>query len=166
MDRPSKLEIFLKIVHLISKRSTCKKYKVGCIIVDTVTSNIISVGYNGTPKGYTHCSSIKTDDHEIGCLEIHAEVNALAKARNPEGHETAIYVTHKPCLNCAKTILAFKQTLNITSIVYMFDFVDKTAKEENISIEGFLTHNGISISSISIPMLETITNNKGSQDLC
>lgn len=145
MSRPGRLETFLKIALIVSERSTCKKYKVGCIIVDNDNDNIISIGYNGTPSGCTHCADIESEDHKLGALELHAEINALAKVRNIDKHPLVIYNTHKPCLNCAKTIVAFKEHLNIVSIVYMFDFKDKYADEEDIEVESFLASNGISI---------------------
>jgi len=163
MERPGNLEIFARIALIVSERSTCKKYKVGCIIVDEEANNILSIGYNGTPSGYPHCNRDEEQLHKMGSLEIHAEVNALAKVKNPEKHELTIYVTHKPCLNCAKTILAFKNILNIKTIVYMFNFRDRIAIEEKISITDFLSQNGISLYTLDDDLLNLI-NKKNKED--
>ncbi len=99
-------EYFLKIAETVSTRATCKRLKVGSVIVKD--KQIISTGYNGSPSGTSHCT-------DIGCLiinnscqrTIHAETNAIIQAAkhgvNING--SSIYVTHQPCLNCLKHIL-------------------------------------------------------------
>ncbi|MCK4433225.1 MAG: hypothetical protein KAV48_04750, partial [Methanomicrobia archaeon] len=45
---------FMKIAELVKERSTCIKQKVGAVLVKD--KHIISTGYNGAPKGVTHCT--------------------------------------------------------------------------------------------------------------
>jgi len=52
-ERPSWDEYFTTIAVLTSKRSNCIKRKVGCIVVKD--QRILSLGYNGTPKGVRNC---------------------------------------------------------------------------------------------------------------
>ena len=45
---------FMKIAEIVKERSTCVKQKVGAVLVKD--KHIISTGYNGAPKGVTHCT--------------------------------------------------------------------------------------------------------------
>lgn len=51
--RPDWDTYFLELAHLVSKRSTCLRRKVGAVIVKD--KHILSTGYNGAPKGISHC---------------------------------------------------------------------------------------------------------------
>lgn len=103
--------MFFGICETIRKRSTCRRGKVGCIIVKD--SRIVSMGYNGAPPGAPHCIEIGCDveenNHEAGCQRsIHAEANAIAHAArvgtSTEGG--TLYSTHSPCLKCAQLIVS------------------------------------------------------------
>lgn len=103
--------MFLEICETIRNRSTCKRGKVGCVIVKD--SRIVSMGYNGAPPGAPHCfelgCEVEENNHEAGCQRsIHAEANAIAFAAragvSTEGGE--IYCTHAPCLKCAQLIVS------------------------------------------------------------
>lgn len=104
---------------LLSLRSTCSRLEVGATIVRD--KRIIAGGYNGSVSGDSHCideGCYVVDNH---CVRtIHAEMNAIlqcAKFGVPtEGSE--IYVTHFPCLPCAKMILQ----AGISKIYYLNDY--------------------------------------------
>jgi len=93
-----------------SQLSSARRLKVGCVIVKNDT--IIGIGYNGMPSGWTNeCEYDYVND--IGELilktkpeALHAESNALAKvARSTNSSDGAmLFVTHAPCLDCAKLI--------------------------------------------------------------
>src|SRR5690348_5306194 len=91
--RPEWNEYFMIMAYLISKRSTCERLHVGCIIVRD--NRIISTGYNGHIKGAPHNSNI-VDGHEQ--MTIHAEVNAItdAASRGVKIEGATAYVTHYP----------------------------------------------------------------------
>lgn len=100
----------------LSKLSYAKRKKVGCLIVKD--TQIISEGYNGTPKGfsneceyYDHLDQYKTREQVL-----HAESNAIAKlARSTNNSDgSTMYVTMAPCLECAKLIIQ----AGITRVVY------------------------------------------------
>ena len=55
-ERPSYDEYFMEMAHVISKRSTCIRRKVGAILVKD--KHILSTGYNGAPKGLKHCKEV------------------------------------------------------------------------------------------------------------
>ena len=90
--------------------STAERLKVGAIAVKD--NRIISIGYNGMPSGWSNeCEEIhfteNDEPYKVTKPEvIHAEQNLIAKlARSNEcGKDAEIYVTHAPCLQCAKQI--------------------------------------------------------------
>lgn len=98
-------EYFAAQALLIANRSTCKRAKVGVVLVKD--NKVISTGYNGSVSGTEHCI-----DHECLVIEghcvrtLHAEVNAILQGAErgvPKGFTA--YVTHFPCLNCTKQLL-------------------------------------------------------------
>jgi len=114
--RPSWEQIFVQITELIAKRSTCIRLQVGAVLVRD--NRIISMGYNGVTSGHEHCNEIfknetvnseefKKKHAEFSKNEIHAESNAIAFSAK-EGQSTNdcdLYVTHAPCIDCAKLIV-------------------------------------------------------------
>ena len=75
IDRLSWDNYFTFIALLASKRSSCKRLNVGCIIVKN--SRIVTTGYNGFLKGAPHISRI-VNGHEQ--FTVHAEQNAICDA--------------------------------------------------------------------------------------
>ena len=91
--RPSYDEYFMKMAHVVSKRSTCIRRKVGAILVKD--KHILSTGYNGAPKGLKHCSEVgclreeqnvpSGERYEL-CESVHAEILPnVARANAPLG---------------------------------------------------------------------------------
>lgn len=113
--RPTWNEYFKEIVQITSKRSPCKRLHVGCLLVKD--NRIISQGYNGFLSGLPH-TSIIVDNHEIST--IHAEQNALMDCakRGVSSNGCTAYITHYPCLNCAKLLYA----AGIKHIYYIHDY--------------------------------------------
>ena len=110
------IDAYMDVAHRFAQLSTAKRLQVGAIIVKD--DRIISIGYNGMPSGWTneceyeHCEidpsghgehhySMKTKPEVI-----HAEANAIAKlAKSPEsGVGSTMFLTHAPCIDCAKQI--------------------------------------------------------------
>lgn len=89
----------------VSKLSTAKRLQVGAIIVKD--DRVISLGYNGTPSGWDNsCEELINGELKTKPEVLHAETNAVAKlAKSTEsGDGAALFVTHAPCLDCAKLI--------------------------------------------------------------
>lgn len=105
--RPSWDEYFMATAHLIASRSPCERLHVGCVIVSAGErrNRIVAAGYNGFLPGTPHVSRVR-DDHEQGT--VHAEQNAIADAarRGSSLDGCVAYVTHFPCINCAKILAA------------------------------------------------------------
>jgi dCMP deaminase len=112
--RPSWDEYFVEIARQVATRSTCLRRSVGALIVRD--KRILSTGYNGAPRGVAHCDEtgclraklgIPSGQRQEICRGLHAEQNAIIQAAlhgvSVEGG--SIYVTHQPCITCAKMII-------------------------------------------------------------
>ena len=96
-----------KIAHMKSafnyaECSTASRLQVGCVLVKD--NRILSIGYNGMPSGWTN--ECETEDNVTKPEVLHAETNAIAKlARCSEhGEGATAFVTHQPCMDCAKLL--------------------------------------------------------------
>ena len=109
-------EYFMSISLLVSCRSCCERLHVGCVIVDK-DNHIVSVGYNGFLAGAPHTSRVR-DNHEQST--VHAEQNAISYAAKcgVSVNNCIAYISHYPCINCAK-ILA---SSGIKQIYYHNDY--------------------------------------------
>jgi len=96
----------MRAVHIYAECSTAVKLKVGALIVKD--ERIISIGYNGMPSGWDNVCEFTQEDGSLKTRPevLHAESNAIAKlARSSESGEGAvIFITHAPCIDCAKLI--------------------------------------------------------------
>lgn len=105
--RPSWDEYFMATAKLIASRSNCERLNVGCVIVTggERKNRLVAAGYNGFLPGSPHVSRIR-DNHEQAT--VHAEQNAIADAarRGSSVEGCVAYVTHYPCINCAKILAA------------------------------------------------------------
>nr|SUY83260.1 cytidine and deoxycytidylate deaminase [Clostridioides difficile] len=54
--RPSWDEYFMEIAEVVKKRSTCIRRQVGAVIVRD--KQILTTGYNGSPRNLEHCENI------------------------------------------------------------------------------------------------------------
>ena len=124
---------YMDVAVRFSQLSYAKRLQVGAIIVKE--NRIISLGYNGTPAGWDNeceyeeeilVSELRkgTWVEKTGQLKtkpevLHAERNALDKlARCHEsGNGASMFVTHSPCLECAKSIFG----AGITHVYYKND---------------------------------------------
>jgi dCMP deaminase len=104
-NRPNIHEYAMNIAKAVATRATCFRKKVGAVIM--LDNKILSTGYNGAPCGLPDCFELKACGKEEGCRAVHAEQNAIIfAAKNGVAiKDASIYVTHAPCLNCAKLII-------------------------------------------------------------
>ena len=113
------MDAHMKAAEVYSQLSSAKRLQVGCVVVKDNT--IIGIGYNGMPSGWdNNCEEVVNVDSDdpryaynnfAGVLKtrpevLHAETNAIAKiSRSTNSSEgAALFVTHAPCLDCAKII--------------------------------------------------------------
>jgi len=122
----------MKTAEIFSALSHARRLHVGAIIVKD--DRIISIGYNGMPAGWDNNCEYKDymsrdaggwlnpdeieerwqyleEDGTRYTLKtkpevLHAETNAIAKLAksNESGSGAAMFITHSPCLDCAKLI--------------------------------------------------------------
>lgn len=108
---------YINLAEQIAQASYCERMKVGALIVKD--GNIISFGYNGTPKGFDNvCEIDNITKREV----LHAESNAITKcARSTSSSEDAtLYTTVAPCFECSKLILQS----GIIRLVYKDEYRD------------------------------------------
>ena len=132
-DRPSYDEYFMEMAHVVSKRSTCLRRKVGAILVKD--KHILSTGYNGAPKGLKHCSEVgclrenmkipSGERHEL-CRGLHAEQNAIIQAAvfGTSIKGSVLYCTNTPCVVCVKMLI----NAGVKEIVFSGEYPDDLAK--------------------------------------
>ena len=94
---------FMSIAFLIASRSNCERLHVGCVLVKD--TRIISVGYNGFLSKVPHKSYVR-DGHEMAT--VHSEQNAISDCarRGVNCADATAYITHYPCINCFKILIA------------------------------------------------------------
>ena len=98
----------MDVAERFAKLSYAKRLQVGAIVVKN--DRIISIGYNGMPSGWdNNCEDIVqlSDDTVTTKTKpevIHAEANAIAKLAkgNESGDGSTMFLTHAPCIDCAK----------------------------------------------------------------
>jgi len=95
------IKAYMDVAERFAQLSSAKRLQVGAIVVKD--DRIISIGYNGMPSGWDNCCE---EDNKTKPEVIHAESNAISKlARgNESGEGATMFVTHQPCIDCAKLI--------------------------------------------------------------
>lgn len=130
--RPTWDQYFVIQSYWASSRSSCHRLNVGCVIVNN--NRVISTGYNGHIPNSPHDSVVR-DGHEQ--MTIHAESNAVADAakRGVSLQNSTAYVTHSPCIICAKLLIASGIKEIIFSEKYKFDELTiKMYKSANVKV--------------------------------
>jgi dCMP deaminase len=131
----------MRAAHIYAELSTARRLKVGALVVKD--DRIISIGYNGMPKGWDNNCELELEDGTIKTKPevLHAETNAIAKlARSSEsGLDATLFVTHSPCLDCAKIIYQS----GIKYVYYATDYRD----DRGII---FLRNSGIQVEKLDV----------------
>ncbi len=146
--RPTWDEYFLEIARQVATRSTCLRRHVGAIIVRD--KRILSTGYNGPPKGLRHCDEVGCLREQLGipsgqrqeiCRGLHAEQNAIIQAAlhgvSVEGG--TVYVTHQPCITCAKMIINSGIVRAVCASTYPDELSRGMLDEANVALEVWET---------------------------
>ncbi len=124
MERRDKINYYLDLAEVVSKRSTCLRRHYGAVIVNN--DEVISTGYSGAPRGRKNCSDIggcireklnipRGERYEL-CRSVHAEANAIICAPRNEmigsalflaGREvsTGEYVSNSSCCSMCKRMV-------------------------------------------------------------
>jgi dCMP deaminase len=114
-------DIWMEVAVMLSKRSTCERLQIGCVITSLDLRRVFSNGYNGGAAGQENeCESLEPGN----CGHIHAEVNAMILANTNE--DASMFVTTFPCKSCSKLIVN-KRT--IRSIYYRDEYRNNDARK-------------------------------------
>jgi dCMP deaminase len=130
-------DYFLLLCQTISMKSSCERRKVGAVL--TKEKRVISTGYNGSVPGSTNCDSGETCQSNGRCiLTIHAEINALMRAREVADQ---LWCTDTPCFTCLKSILSYNPEIEIIWLRKYEDaqrdeYIEKVLKNE-VNIRQF-----------------------------
>lgn len=129
MNRTSIIDYYLNIAKAVSMRSSCLKRQYGAVIVNN--QEIISTGYNGSPRGELNCCDLGYcerlhEAHNSGnydlCKSVHAEQNAIISASRRDmigsvlylyGEENGTTIEADPCPICLRMI----KNAGITTVV-------------------------------------------------
>ena len=132
-ERPSWDEYFMSAALMMSLRSACERLHVGCVLVSggDQRNRIIAAGYNGFLPGAPHASHMR-DGHEQAT--IHAEQNAIADAakRGISILGSTAFISHYPCLNCAKILVSS----GIHAVKYHWDYRNDPLTAELLQESG------------------------------
>ena len=107
------IDLYMDWAQRCAELSHARRLHVGAVIVKDDT--VISYGYNGMPAGWDNdCEyEVIVEDGDDYTTELktkpevlHAESNAIAKLAKSSnsGLGADLFVTHSPCLDCAKLI--------------------------------------------------------------
>ena len=104
------IDLYMDWARRCAELSHAHRLHVGAVVVKDDT--VISYGYNGMPAGWDNtCEDTVYQQDGTSSLKtkpevLHAESNAIAKLAKSHnsGLGADIFVTHSPCLDCAKLI--------------------------------------------------------------
>ena len=145
--KPKFQKLYNNIAHEVAKMSHARRLQVGAVIVKD--DRVISMGYNGMPAGWdNNCESEETEFNLVtktrtgtGKLTtrpevLHAESNAIAKLAksSDSGSGADLFVTHAPCMECAKLIFQS----GIGRVYYSQDYRDDSGVK-------FLKQSGVEV---------------------
>ena len=137
------INAYMATARIFAELSHARRLHVGAIVVKD--DRIISIGYNGMPAGWdNNCEDeIFQQDGNIGLKTkpevLHAESNAIAKLAksNESGLGADLFITHAPCIDCAKLIFQ--------SGIKRVYFGEQYRSDDGIK---FLKNSGISVTEV------------------
>lgn len=101
MKRRDKVNYYLDLADVVSRRGTCLRRHYGAVIVKN--DEVISTGYVGAPRGRQNCSDLnrcireemkipRGERYEL-CRSVHAEANAIISAEREKMIGAALYLS-------------------------------------------------------------------------
>jgi dCMP deaminase len=138
------INAYMDVAETFAELSSARRLHVGAIVVKD--DRIISIGYNGMPAGWDNNCEDQTYDEDGFHITLktkpevlHAETNAIAKLAksNESGLGATMFITHAPCLDCAKLIYQS----GIGSVLYRNTYRDTSGIT-------FLERSGIKVTQV------------------
>jgi len=142
--KPKFQQLYMDWARRAAELSYAKRLQVGAVIVKDDT--VISYGYNGMPAGWDNNCEFEFTHPQTKITELvtrpevlHAESNAIAKLAksNNSGLGADLFVTHSPCIHCAKLIFQS----GISRVYYGANYRDDAGIQ-------FLKQSGVEIKQI------------------
>lgn len=125
-----KIKFYLSLAEKVSTQATCPRASVGAVLVND--DRVISVGYNGAPRGSGHCKEegcwLQPKEDRQSCMKaVHAETNCVLNAAygGASTKGALLFCTHKPCVHCAKLLI----NAGVPKVFYLYEYKDKLADE-------------------------------------
>lgn len=118
INRPTLDQTYIDIAKTIAYRSTCRHRDQGAVLAKN--NHVVSVGYNGSAPGQSHCIDLeycaKAEGLPCRAEGLHAESNAIAFAAklgiNIEG--SVLYTVYSPCRVCCNML----KVTGIAEVIY------------------------------------------------
>ena len=137
------IDLYMDWAERTAQLSHARRLQVGAVIIKD--DSVISYGYNGMPAGWdNNCENVVGFDNVGPVLKtkpevLHAESNAIAKLAKStnSGLGATMFVTHAPCMECAKLICQS----GIGHVLYRNSYRD-------ISGVAFLEASGVKVEQI------------------
>lgn len=129
--KPAWDKIWMELAKTIAQRSNDPKFKVGAVVVTQDNESVLSIGYNGDEKGG---GNVRDSMETGGSGFIHAEINAVTKMNYVDPRPRKIYLTHSPCLVCARSLI----NAGITEVVYGEEYKSDTRGLDILRKRGIL----------------------------
>ncbi len=138
------INAYMDVAETFAELSSARRLHVGAIVVKD--DRIISIGYNGMPAGWDNNCEDQTYDEDGFHITLktkpevlHAETNAIAKLAksNESGLGATMFITHAPCMECAKLIFQS----GIGSVLYRNSYRDTSGVE-------FLEKSGVKVEQV------------------
>jgi len=159
MERRDKVNYYLDLADVVSKRSTCLRRRYGAVIVKN--DEVISTGYVGAPRGRKNCSDLGTcvrqklniprgERYEL-CRSVHAEANAIISASRDKMIGATLYLAGREmsddsiishscsCSMCKRMIInagiskvVIRDTMEAYRVVEVEDWIEKDESVEGV----------------------------------
>lgn len=124
----------------VSKMIYARRLAVGAVIL--TKDDAMLYGWNGMPAGWDNNCEYHLEDGSLKTNPevLHAEMNALSKLAKStlSGRDATLYLTHSPCINCAKAVYQ----AGITTVYFKTDYRSDEGAE-------FLKKCGVVVEKIS-----------------
>ena len=126
IERPSRESLCMETAKAWSMRSTCDRLHVGAVVINGINNRLLSVGYNGSLSGYSHCSHDDDCLYKGNCIRAeHAEINAF-DCLERDYENLVLFVTAMPCTRCLRR--AIKE--NVKTIYFIKWYNDDPVRDK------------------------------------
>lgn len=129
----------INIADYEATKSSCKNKKVGALLFNYITGEVMAQGHNDSTTPCLTCTKKDFKWKQDGCSSIHAEVNTIFNYFSKYGYREKLknimmICTHAPCDQCVKYLIKFGIQLILYNKLYTCDYKQW---EGQIKVEKF-----------------------------